>query len=58
MEGKFVAKRCIFNNELGYQFEQYGSNGDLICSQFIPEVSIEEYIKEVGIKREDIIMEE
>lgn len=58
MEGKFAAKRYIYNNESGYQFEQYNTNGDLICSQFIREDSMEEYLKETGIEREDIIIEE
>lgn len=58
MERKFAAKHCVYNNEPGYQFKQYDINGNLICSQFIPEDSMEEYLKEAGIGREDIIMEE
>ena len=45
MENKFITRRRSLQGESGYQFEQYGNNGNLLRSQFIPEDSMDEYLE-------------
>lgn len=58
MENKFITRRCSLQVESVYQFEQYGNNENLLRSQFIPEDSMDEYLEEYGIRREEILVEE
>ena len=51
LEDKFVAKEMNWQDEDGYQVEQY-HNGKMVCSRFVSGRYFETFCRETGIKPE------
>ena len=48
MKNGFIAKPCNFQGENGYMLDQY-HDGNVVCSQFVPESSFDYFCKVAGI---------